>query len=261
MIAAPRGYDFGTKINLEGLGVVSVHDRGGAITSTPGGADRIDIWMGFGDEGLKRTQAWGRRELTGTIVSKDAPVSIDLNTIVTQAPQATDLAKQRLKALGYDTSKKFSDVILEFQLDYAVIPSTSDPGAGVYGPKTTTKLREVYNNFLTSGKIATKAEAQSTTIAPSETRSTSVSFGAMSETAARELAQNMKLPSLGQSAIGVTNLQNFLASKGMFNGQANGEMNLATLGALRKYQHSKNIIQTGRTDIKTQQFIIADLMK
>ncbi len=27
MIAAPRGYDFGTKIQLDGIGVVSVHDR------------------------------------------------------------------------------------------------------------------------------------------------------------------------------------------------------------------------------------------
>ena len=49
MIAAPRTYAFGTKIELEELGVVSVHDRGGAISAN-NGYDRIDIWMGYGDE-------------------------------------------------------------------------------------------------------------------------------------------------------------------------------------------------------------------
>jgi 3D (Asp-Asp-Asp) domain-containing protein len=34
MIAAPKGYDFGTKIWVEGFGVGSVEDRGGAIVST-----------------------------------------------------------------------------------------------------------------------------------------------------------------------------------------------------------------------------------
>lgn len=33
MIAAPKNYAFGTKIAIDGLGVVSVHDRGGSIGS------------------------------------------------------------------------------------------------------------------------------------------------------------------------------------------------------------------------------------
>lgn len=52
MLAAPKGYDFGTKIWIEGFGVGSVEDRGGAIV--PAGQrgyqhDRIDIWMGYGE--------------------------------------------------------------------------------------------------------------------------------------------------------------------------------------------------------------------
>ncbi len=49
MIAAPKSYAFGTKVYIEGLGVGSVEDRGGAIV--PAGFrgyehDRVDIWMG-----------------------------------------------------------------------------------------------------------------------------------------------------------------------------------------------------------------------
>lgn len=87
MIAAPKNYEFGTKIALDGIGVVSVHDRGGAINSGEN-TDRIDIWMGHGDEGLERTLAWGRREITGKIVDKNTAVSLDLANIVKNAPQA-----------------------------------------------------------------------------------------------------------------------------------------------------------------------------
>ena len=62
MISAPTKYSFGTKIFIPGLGVGTVHDRGGAIYSSKG-YDRLDIWMGYGDEGRKRALRWGRRRV------------------------------------------------------------------------------------------------------------------------------------------------------------------------------------------------------
>lgn len=56
MIAAPKSYAFGTKLHVPGVGNVAVHDRGGAIVTSgsQGQAyDRLDIWMGYGDKGLK----------------------------------------------------------------------------------------------------------------------------------------------------------------------------------------------------------------
>lgn len=53
MIAAPKTYAFGTQIFFEGLGLGRVEDRGGAIVEAfaRGQAhDRIDIWVGYGDE-------------------------------------------------------------------------------------------------------------------------------------------------------------------------------------------------------------------
>lgn len=65
MIAAPKSYAFGTKMDIPGVGIVSVHDRGGAIvaSNTEGRYDRLDVWMGYGDVGLRRALNWGKRNL------------------------------------------------------------------------------------------------------------------------------------------------------------------------------------------------------
>ncbi|MBI4975337.1 peptidoglycan-binding protein [Candidatus Peregrinibacteria bacterium] len=70
MIAAPKIYPFNTKLYIPGVGIVSVHDRGGAIVTTNGQEglyDRLDIWMGYGDEGLVRALKWGKKTVTSTI--------------------------------------------------------------------------------------------------------------------------------------------------------------------------------------------------
>jgi peptidoglycan hydrolase-like protein with peptidoglycan-binding domain/3D (Asp-Asp-Asp) domain-containing protein len=64
MIAAPKTYSFGTKMDIPGIGIVAVHDRGGAIVAASTGAfayDRLDVWMGYGDKGLDRALSWGKR--------------------------------------------------------------------------------------------------------------------------------------------------------------------------------------------------------
>jgi peptidoglycan hydrolase-like protein with peptidoglycan-binding domain/3D (Asp-Asp-Asp) domain-containing protein len=70
MVAAPKSYAFGTKMEIPGIGTVAVHDRGGAIVHTGerGNAyDRLDVWMGYGDAGLKRALKWGKRTVEVTL--------------------------------------------------------------------------------------------------------------------------------------------------------------------------------------------------
>lgn len=67
MVAAPSSYAFGTAIALPGIGRFSVHDRGGAIRELDGGAHRLDLWVGYGEEGLARALAFGVRHLRGTV--------------------------------------------------------------------------------------------------------------------------------------------------------------------------------------------------
>lgn len=38
-------------------------------------------------------------------------------------------------------------MVMAFQLDYGVIPSKDDPGAGVYGPKTRAALAAAHTSF------------------------------------------------------------------------------------------------------------------
>ncbi len=70
MIAAPSSYDFGTKMYIPTVGIVGVHDRGGAIVASNGVEgvyDRLDIWMGYGDQGLERALNWGKRSIEVTV--------------------------------------------------------------------------------------------------------------------------------------------------------------------------------------------------
>ncbi|MCD5380381.1 3D domain-containing protein, partial [Candidatus Gracilibacteria bacterium] len=79
-IAAPSTYSFGTKIEIEGLGVGTVEDRGGAIVRAGVRGheyDRLDIWMGYGDEGLTRALNWGKKTVKGKIMPRESENTIE----------------------------------------------------------------------------------------------------------------------------------------------------------------------------------------
>ena len=63
MLAGPANYAFGTKIYFPGWGVGEIADRGGAIVEkgkrSDASHDRIDVWVGKGEEGLKRALSFG----------------------------------------------------------------------------------------------------------------------------------------------------------------------------------------------------------
>jgi peptidoglycan hydrolase-like protein with peptidoglycan-binding domain len=78
MVAAPKTYPFGVKMNIPGVGTVAVHDRGGAIVHTGergNSYDRLDVWMGYGDAGLKRALTWGKRTVKVTVYGVDSSIT------------------------------------------------------------------------------------------------------------------------------------------------------------------------------------------
>jgi len=79
MVAAPKSYPFGTKLYVPGIGMTAVHDRGGAIVegSSESGPkhDRLDVWMGYGDKGLRRALNWGMRTVVVTVYGIDDSIS------------------------------------------------------------------------------------------------------------------------------------------------------------------------------------------
>lgn len=82
MLAAPKSYSFWTKVFLNWFWTWEVADRWGAIISLDNWdttIDRIDIWMWKWEEGLKRALSWWKRTVSGTVVSNDSEVDVDLS--------------------------------------------------------------------------------------------------------------------------------------------------------------------------------------
>lgn len=89
MLAAPRTYPFGTRVKIPGLGVGEVHDRGGAILAGKD-YDRIDVWMGHGEEGLARALNWGARVVEGEVyfTAHQVEPGLSFGWVSSQLPQS-----------------------------------------------------------------------------------------------------------------------------------------------------------------------------
>ena len=70
-VAAPSNFPFGTKMEIDGLGVFLVKDRGGAIKG-----NRLDVWMGYGDEGLMQALTWGKRTVSVKVYADGADIKV-----------------------------------------------------------------------------------------------------------------------------------------------------------------------------------------
>jgi peptidoglycan hydrolase-like protein with peptidoglycan-binding domain/3D (Asp-Asp-Asp) domain-containing protein len=168
MLAAPYTYPFGTKIYLPGLGLGTVHDRGGAIV--PAGLrgqayDRIDVWMGRGEEGLARAMNWGARVVEGIVYFGSADLQSNFSyanvplASISHLPGAAVARTQALNLLGVQRglaqlgfyngpingkqNESLTAAIERFQLEKGIIASKKDAGAGVFGPKTTSSFYKI----------------------------------------------------------------------------------------------------------------------
>lgn len=181
MIAAPKSYPFGMKMKIPGIGIVAVHDRGGAIVHAGErnqAYDRLDVWMGYGDTGLKRALNWGRRTVDVTIYGIDPNLKEQvylegyseaekyIQNVVDPQPelfnqdlsyggQGEDVEKLQntLKTLDYyngditriyDTST--TEALIQFQIKGDIIDNAEDFGAGYLGPQTRQALASAMKN-------------------------------------------------------------------------------------------------------------------
>lgn len=124
--------------------------------------------MGQGESGLRRAMAWGRRVVTGTIISGEDvshmnPLDIggidngrvDLSSFPSASAggASSGFSAEILSAfadLGYTPiNGNIPAMILQYQLDHGVIASSDDPGAGNYGPKTRASLKDSHAEYET----------------------------------------------------------------------------------------------------------------
>lgn len=253
MLAAPKSYPFGTKIYIPGLGKGTVHDRGGVILAYEN-YDRIDVWMGYGDEGRIRALNWGMRKIEGKIMEPSTPDTIDFPNITPPAgiykTGSSSVGKSLWKGSKGDSVKELQNflasegffygaatgffgertktAVVEFQKTYSIISSEKSVGAGVYGPKTRAKL----------GKITEKKDS----LKPYETQTDVFSFALKR----------------GEKSEAVKRLQFLLASLGYFTVEPNGVFGPKTEQSILEFQLDKNIISSpaqknaGVFDKKTQ---------
>jgi len=184
MIAAPSSYAFGTVVCLLDFGCGSVHDRGGAIVEKGGRNiarhDRLDLWMGYGEEGLARALDLGLWHTSGTIYSleESANVNVAVNfktatpiTRLLDVPEIRQFTKNLYKGSKGETVTELQAVLATlgfyngaedgvysqavvaaieaFQLEHFVIDSTNSVGAGGFGPKTREALAKALNKHET----------------------------------------------------------------------------------------------------------------
>ena len=244
MLAAPQSYAFGTQIYLPGLGLGTVHDRGGAIV--PAGQrgywhDRVDVWMGHGDEGLTRALQWGKRTVHGRIYAfggHKPTMEFDgeptaPSYIAARIPQRSESLKhgsrgenvRKLQAnlveLGYVHAPPtgfYGDLtkagILAFQLAHNVINTKSQAGAGVYGPRTQAAMTKALKELAAQREAMT---AHLTKFLPA---------------------------GLGRGDRGdqVMNLQKQLAKLGYLDAKPNGHFGPRTERAVRDFQLNQDVI-------------------
>ncbi len=186
MIAAPKSYAFGTKVCLPGFGCGTVHDRGGAIVKQGerdlARHDRLDLWMGYGMDGMRRALAWGVQHVDGEMFPAGAEVADSVNfavplplTQILKLPKGMaftsdiekgdtgkkveklQIALRRLSLYLGDITSVYDDeteqAVLDFQLKYFVLTSDDSIGAGRMGPQTRAKLTQEVARIDTQKKI------------------------------------------------------------------------------------------------------------
>lgn len=172
-IAAPRNYLFWTKIYIEWYWVWVVEDRWWAIVNSWDNwhiHDRLDIWMGYGDEGLQRTKKWWVRTVKWNIVSSDTQTYTTFYNSVDVEPQTSSIEKYKdlyvspenpisedvkmLQTLLKETNlyfweidwdySKVKEILIDFQIKNGIISSKNSSEAWYFWNKTYIIFRRLF---------------------------------------------------------------------------------------------------------------------
>lgn len=168
LLAAPKNYNYWTKIYLEWIWVWDVQDRGWAIVNAGERwheYDRIDIWMWYWDEWLNRALKWGTRKIKWNIVNSNRDVTVEFDTsVVAKYNKLTvkleEVSKvkdenedvKKLQQLLKDTNlytweidwdyEKVRNILVKYQIENWVIENEYDEAAWYFWEKTYAVFRK-----------------------------------------------------------------------------------------------------------------------
>lgn len=285
MLAAPKNYKFWTKISLEWLGVWEVADRWGAIVNKWVrwyGYDRIDVWMWYGDEWLKRATYWGKRTIKWSFVAKEIKVNLDYKII--PAPDwviksiANNFKRKIISKIDIFSKKITSnaeikqlqdtltemniysweidgkikstiDSVYAFQLSKKIVIWTYSPWAWFYGPITRAALKKEYNLFLVEKENKRLELARIEELKEKEKlriKNLSLKFNEFAELSSNKAWDKLKLiwsPKFWEISSSVRELQNTLKLFGHFDYKDTAIYGNITKNSIISYQLDKNIIK------------------
>jgi len=179
MLAAPKSYNFGTKIYLEWLWIWSVEDRGWAIVPAWQRGykhDRIDVWMWYWDEWLQRALYWWKRTVKGYVVNSSSEVTINYNKVSSPKWATSWLSSQKdvfnyslwiwsdiskvkklqqflkdLSLYNWDIdwvyNKEITNIVYSFQVSNDILSSQYDLWAWYWWVKTRGLFKKMYLNW------------------------------------------------------------------------------------------------------------------
>ena len=150
MAAAPPSYPFGTRIALPGIGVVTVHDRGGAIQEW-NDAHRLDLWVGSGEEGLARALAFGVQRVRATVypLGSAAPgETMDLSALPSPPEKLKPYMAEGTTLLHVQARAGDRTASVQFlQRRLQTLGYFDEQPTGFYGPATQASLQRFYRDM------------------------------------------------------------------------------------------------------------------
>ena len=235
MIAAPKSYAFGTKINLPGLGTLAVHDRGGAINELGNGKHRLDIWAGYGEEGLARALAFGLQRVTGTVypnASTQPAVQFDLATMPSPIDELKMyfVEKDNFLAMRPKEGERGLSVYL-LQDHLKTIGYLKHRPTGFFGPQTSTAFHAFLRDFSVDAPRNMLSETSAAFV-----------LGARSRMNARAPFQEYIDPKASPDAI--AQAQRTLRFLGYYKGRTNGEYDDNLFASILKFQQEHALVGT-----------------
>lgn len=149
MIAAPKTYAFGTKIYFPGFGIGQVEDRGGAIVNKWERGeeyDRIDFWVGAGEEGLMRALSFGVKYLDAYVCEQ--PTSDHVGFDMEKFPIFSDFFAKSLWMLQLEKGRTdpWVEVLQKVLSQMNYFPS--DRVTGYFGPVTEQAVCNFQQDYL-----------------------------------------------------------------------------------------------------------------
>ncbi len=252
MAAAPSSYPFGTRIKLPGIGTVTVHDRGGAITEWKD-AHRIDLWVGTGEEGLARALAFGVRRVHATVYPQASQQPAE-SFILTSLPSPPSKLRAFLSenTTLFDIHAALGDHTASVQFLQKRLKDLGyfdDQATGLFGPVTQKSLQAFYRDMQVTEPTDQLTE-----------RGAAFLEAAFSRIKAVTPVASPVSP--GSAPLRIAEAQRTLHFLGFYKGRMNGAYDDTFRKAILEFQKSQKIIASdhapgaGRIGPQTRQTIV-----